>query len=82
MDDVDARVVEKLHEVLVCLDLAPALLLGGGETLLDMKLIRMTKADETRTPVGKMILRTRDSAEADKRAGKLVRGSARAPENL
>ena len=82
MDDVNARIVEKLHKVLVRLNLAPTALLGGGETLLNMKLIRIAKADETRTLVGKMVFGTCDSAETDKRARKLVRGSGRAPENL
>ena len=80
--DVDILVGKQLHEVLVGLDLAPAMLLGLCKALLHAILERIAHADEARTAERKMVGTTGDCTEADERAGELVGRRGCAPKHF
>ena len=82
MDDVDVRVVDKLDEVLVALDLAPAALLGGSKTRRDARSVAVGEADEPRALERQVVGAVRDLAEADQRASELVGRSRCPPKDL
>ena len=72
MDDVDVRVVDKLNEVLVALDLAPAALLGGGKASRNTRSVAVGETDEPRALERQVVGTVRNLAKADQCARELV----------
>ena len=82
MNDIDILVRQQLHEVPIRLDLAPAHLLGAVESGGNTVVKRIAESNQPRAPERQMIVRMRDTAEADQRARKLIGRRSSAPQHL
>ena len=81
MDNIHARIVQKLDEILIALNLAPAPLCRL-KTSLNARSVAVRQAHKARTAERKMVGAMRDAAKADKCTRKLIGRSRSTPENL